>query len=258
MSTSKYCRLMHEGKPVWGQISDETIQILEGDLFGQFSIADHKVALIGTKLLPPVTPSKIVCVGLNYADHVRESQSSNVVPQEPVLFMKPLTSLIGPEETIVAPPQSQRVDYEGEIGVVIGACCKDLSPEEVAKNIFGVTCVNDVTARDLQKKDLQWTRGKGFDTFCPVGPYLVTGLDCKNLNVISRLNGETRQTSNSRYMIFSIAELISFINHIITLLPGDLIATGTPEGVGPMKNGDIIEVEVEGVGVLRNRVQRNG
>jgi 2-keto-4-pentenoate hydratase/2-oxohepta-3-ene-1,7-dioic acid hydratase in catechol pathway len=249
---------MHDAKPVWGLISDETIQILEGNLFGQFSITDHIVSLIGTKLLPPVTPTKIVCVGLNYADHVKESQSSNVVPQEPVLFMKPLTALIGPEETIVAPPQSQRVDYEGEIGVVIGARCKDLSPEEVEKHIFGVTCVNDVTARDLQKKDLQWTRGKGFDTFCPVGPYLVTGLDCKNLNVTSRLNGETRQTSNSRHMIFSIAELISYINHIMTLLPGDLIATGTPEGVGPMKNGDIIEVEVEGVGILRNRVQRNG
>ncbi|TFH57977.1 MAG: FAA hydrolase family protein, partial [Candidatus Zixiibacteriota bacterium] len=223
-----------------------------------FSITDHKVDLVGTKLLAPVTPSKIVCVGLNYADHVKESQSSNVVPKEPVLFMKPLTALIGPEETIVAPPQSQRVDYEGEIGVVIGARCKDLSPEEITKNIFGVTCVNDVTARDLQKKDLQWTRGKGFDTFCPAGPYLVTDLDYKNLNVTSRLNGETRQTSNSRNMIFSIAELIGFINNIMTLLPGDLIATGTPEGVGPMKNGDIIEVEVEGVGVLRNRVMRNG
>jgi 2-keto-4-pentenoate hydratase/2-oxohepta-3-ene-1,7-dioic acid hydratase in catechol pathway len=258
MSTRKYCRLMREGKPVWGLISDETIQILEGDLFGQFSLTDQKVALIGTKLLPPVTPSKIICVGLNYADHVKESQSSNVVPQEPVLFMKPLTALIGPEEVIVTPPQSQRVDYEGEIGVVIGARCKGLSPEEVTKNIFGVTCVNDVTARDLQKKDLQWTRGKGFDTFCPVGPYLVTGLDYKNLNVTSRLNGETRQTSSSRHMIFSIAELISFINDIMTLLPGDLIATGTPEGVGPMKSGDIVEVEVEGVGVLCNRVGRNG
>jgi 2-keto-4-pentenoate hydratase/2-oxohepta-3-ene-1,7-dioic acid hydratase in catechol pathway len=249
---------MHEGKPVWGLIGEEMIQILEGNLFGQFSITDRKVTLSGTKLLPPVTPSKIVCVGLNYVDHVKESQSSNVVPQEPVLFMKPPTALIGPEETIIAPPQSQRVDYEGEIGVVIGARCKNLSPEEVARNIFGVTCVNDVTARDLQKKDLQWTRGKGFDTFCPVGPYLVTGLDYKNLSVTSRLNGETRQTSNSRHMIFSIAELVSYINNIMTFLPGDLIATGTPEGVGPMKDGDVIEVEVEGVGVLRNRVKRNG
>jgi 2-keto-4-pentenoate hydratase/2-oxohepta-3-ene-1,7-dioic acid hydratase in catechol pathway len=258
MSTSKYCRLMHEGKSVWGLISEETIQILEGNLFDQFSITDRKVALIGSKLLPPVTPSKIVCVGLNYADHVKESQSSNVVPQEPVLFMKPLTALIGPEDKIISPPQSQRVDYEGEIGVVIGKRCKGLSPEEVAKNIFGVTCVNDVTARDLQKKDLQWTRGKGFDTFCPAGPYLVTGLDLMNLNVTSRLNGETRQSSNSRNMIFSITELISFINEIMTLLPGDLIATGTPEGVGPMKSGDVVEVEVEGVGILRNQVQRNG
>jgi 2-keto-4-pentenoate hydratase/2-oxohepta-3-ene-1,7-dioic acid hydratase in catechol pathway len=258
MSIKKYCRIMHGGKPVWGLVSSETIQIIEGDLFGQFAVTEDKIALVGTKLLAPVTPTKIVCVGLNYADHVKESQSSNVVPQEPVLFMKPLTALIGPEDTIVSPLQSQRVDYEGEIGVVIGARCKDLSSEEVSKKIFGITCVNDVTARDLQKKDLQWTRGKGFDTFCPAGPYLVTGLDYKNLSVASRLNGETRQTSNSRNMIFSIAELISFINCIMTLLPGDLIATGTPEGVGPMKNGDIVEVEVEGVGVLRNQVQRNG
>jgi 2-keto-4-pentenoate hydratase/2-oxohepta-3-ene-1,7-dioic acid hydratase in catechol pathway len=258
MSTEKYCRLVHGGKPVWGLVAGEMIQIIEGDLFGQFKATDQKTTLAGTKLLAPVTPTKIVCVGLNYADHVKESQSSNVVPQEPVLFMKPLTALIGPEDTIVSPLQSQRVDYEGEIGVVIGARCKDLSPEEVEKNIFGITCINDVTARDLQKKDLQWTRGKGFDTFCPAGPYLATGLDYKNLSVASRLNGETRQTSNSRNMIFSISELISFINHIMTLLPGDLIATGTPEGVGPMKNGDIVEVEVEGVGVLRNQVRRNG
>ncbi len=256
--TSKYCRVMFEGKAVWGQLSGDQIQVIDGDLFGEHRITDRKIQLAGARLLPPVTPTKIVCVGLNYVDHVKESQSSNVVPAEPVLFMKPLTALIGPDDEITYPPSSQRVDYEGEIGVVIKTRSKGLSPEEIQKNIFGVTCVNDVTARDLQKKDLQWTRGKGFDTFCPAGPYLVTGLDYTNLNVSSRLNGETRQSSNSRHMIFSIPQLISFINNIMTLQPGDLIVTGTPEGIGPMQDGDVAEVEVEGVGILRNKVERHG
>ena len=256
--SNKYCRILYEGKPIWGHLSAERIQVIEGDIFGEHRVTDKKVPLASAKLLPPVTPTKIICVGLNYIDHVKESQSSNVIPTEPVLFMKPLTAVIGPEETIVCPPSSQRVDYEGEIGVVMSSRCKDLAPEQIEQNIFGVTCVNDVTARDLQKKDLQWTRGKGFDTFCPVGPFLVTGLDYKNLEVSSRLNGETRQSSNSCHMIFAIPQLISFINQIMTLLPGDLIVTGTPEGVGPMQNGDVVEVEVNGIGVLRNRVRRDG
>lgn len=242
---SKYCRINHRGKPTWGVVQGNTIKVVDGDLFAEHRVLDETVSIESPRLLPPVVPSKIVCVGLNYEDHVKESQSSNVVPQEPVLFMKPTTALIGPEEIIVCPPSSQRVDFEGEIGVVLKSRCRDLSPEQIEQQIFGVTCVNDVTARDLQKKDLQWTRGKGFDTFCPVGPYLVSGLDYMNLSVTSRLNGEVRQSSNSNYMIFSIPKLISFINHIMTLLPGDLIVTGTPQGVGPMKDGDIIEIEVE-------------
>lgn len=252
----KYCRVMSENRPSWGVVVADRIEIIDGDLFGEHCPTGKSIPLATAKLLAPATPTKIVCVGLNYADHVKESQSSNVIPQEPVLFMKPLTALIGLDDTIISPRSSQRVDYEGEIGVVIGSRCSHLAPKEIASHIFGVTCVNDVTARDLQKKDLQWTRGKGFDTFCPAGPLLVTGLDYLNLNVTSRLNGETKQSSNSRNMIFTIPELISFINNIMALLPGDLIVTGTPEGVGAMQDGDVVEVEVEGVGILRNVVKR--
>ncbi len=250
--SEKYCRITYEGTPTWGLVDGDQILIIDGDLFGQHHVTNQKVPLSGSRLLAPVTPTKIVCVGLNYADHVKESQSANAIPEEPVTFMKPRTALIGPNDTILMPPASKRVDYEGEIGVVIARTCHKLSPEQVSENIFGVTCVNDVTARDLQKKDVQWTRGKGFDTFCPVGPFLVTGADYLKLNISSRLNGETRQSSNSRHMIFPIPQLISFMNHVMTLNPGDLIVTGTPEGVGPMTDGDIVEVEVEGIGILRN------
>ncbi len=250
--SKKFCRIAVDGKPTWGLVEGDQIVIIEGDLFSTHTVTKKTVPLAGARLLAPVTPTKIVCVGLNYADHVKESQSANAIPEEPVTFMKPLTALIGPEDTIRMPLASKRVDYEGEIGVVIAKTCRKLSPEQIAENIFGVTCVNDVTARDLQKKDVQWTRGKGFDTFCPVGPYLVTDLDYLSLNVSSRLNGETRQSSNSKNMIFAIPQLISFMNHVMTLNPGDLIVTGTPEGVGPMSDGATVEVEVEGIGILRN------
>lgn len=248
----KFCRIEFDGKPTWGKVDGDQIQIILGDLFGECELTPQSVPLAGTRLLAPVTPTKIVCVGLNYADHVKESQSANAIPEEPVTFMKPLTAIIGPEDTIRMPLASKRVDYEGEIGIVIAKTCRKLSPEQVRENIFGITCVNDVTARDLQKKDVQWTRGKGFDTFCPVGPFLVTGVDYLGLNVTSRLNGQTKQSSNSKHMIFPIPQLVSFMNHVMTLNPGDLIVTGTPEGVGPISDGDTVEVEVEGVGILRN------
>lgn len=250
--SKRYCRIAIDGQPTWGLVEGDQIVIIEGDIFSRYSVSKRIIPLAGTRLLAPVTPTKIVCVGLNYADHVKESQSANAIPEEPVTFMKPLTALVGPEDTIRMPLASRRVDYEGEIGIVIAKTCRKLSPEQVSNNIFGVTCVNDVTARDLQKKDVQWTRGKGFDSFCPVGPFLVTDVDYRNLDVTSRLNGETRQSSNSRHMIFPIPQLISFMNHVMTLNPGDLIVTGTPEGVGPMSDGDTVEVEVEGIGILRN------
>jgi len=252
--TEKYCRFKHQDEIHWGVVEEDQITLIHGKVPGEFEIINERVPLESVELLPPVEPNKIVCVGLNYAEHVKESQSADEVPAEPVLFMKPPTALLSPGMNIVRPEQAQRVDYEAEIGVVLGTRLHRASAQDVEKAIFGVTCVNDVTARDLQKKDTQWTRAKGFDTFCPVGPYLVTGLDYLKLKVESRLNGEVRQSSDSSYMIFPIPELISFMSHVMTLDVGDLIVTGTPKGIGPMVAGDSIEVEVEGVGVLKNGV----
>ena len=206
------------------------------------------------KLLAPVEPSKIVCIGLNYKEHVKESQSADKAPDEPVLFLKPPSSLIGPGARITYPEMAGRVDYEAELGVIIGRECKNAAAIEAEDYIFGFTCVNDVTARDLQKKDGQWTRGKGFDTFCPVGPWIVDRLKYEDLLVESYLNGQLRQSSKTSLLIFPIPELISFISKVMTLYPGDLISTGTPAGVGPMQPGDRIEVRIEGIGSLVNDV----
>ena len=198
------------------------------------------------------TPSKIVCVGRNYVDHAKEL--GNEVPKEPLLFLKAPTSLIGPGEPIVLPPQSRQVEYEAEIGVVIGNRISHAGVDEAEQAIDGYVCLNDVTARDLQRSDGQWTRAKGFDTFCPVGPRLAKGLNWKELEVVGRVNGVERQRAKATQMVFSIPAILSYISGIMTLLPGDLIATGTPAGVGPLAPGDIVEVEVTGVGVLRNPV----
>jgi 2-keto-4-pentenoate hydratase/2-oxohepta-3-ene-1,7-dioic acid hydratase in catechol pathway len=206
------------------------------------------------KLLAPVEPTKIVCVGLNYREHVKESQSATKEPDEPVLFLKPPSALIGPGEKIVYPEMAGRVDYEAELGIVIGKECRNIAPVEAEDYIFGFTCVNDVTARDLQKKDVQWTRAKGFDTFCPVGPWVVDNLKYEDILVESYLNGELRQSSRTSMMIFPAPTLISFISKVMTLYPGDLISTGTPAGIGPMKTGDRIEVKIEGIGSLVNDV----
>jgi 2-keto-4-pentenoate hydratase/2-oxohepta-3-ene-1,7-dioic acid hydratase in catechol pathway len=206
------------------------------------------------KLLAPVEPTKIVCVGLNYSEHVKESQSADKNPDEPVLFLKPPSALLGPGERIVYPEMSARVDYEAELGIVMGKECRNVAEVEAEDYIFGCTCLNDVTARDLQKKDIQWTRGKGFDTFCPVGPWVVDNIKYEDLLVESYLNGELRQSARTSTMIFPVTKLISFISKIMTLYPGDLIATGTPAGVGPMNVGDRIEIRIEGIGSLVNDV----
>lgn len=206
------------------------------------------------KLLSPVEPTKIVCVGLNYREHVKESQSATKEPDEPVLFIKPSSSLLGPGGRIIYPDMAERVDYEAELGVVIGKECRQVAAVEAEDYIFGFTCVNDVTARDLQKKDVQWTRAKGFDTFCPVGPWVVDGLKYEDLLVESYLNGELRQSSRTSMMIFPVPVLVSFISKVMTLYPGDLISTGTPAGIGPMKVGDRIEIRIEGIGSLVNDV----
>jgi 2-keto-4-pentenoate hydratase/2-oxohepta-3-ene-1,7-dioic acid hydratase in catechol pathway len=201
----------------------------------------------------PVSPSKIICVGRNYVAHAREL--GNEVPAEPMIFLKPPSALLEPEGEIVLPPQSQQVEFEGEIGVVLLERLRDASPEQAARTRLGFTCVNDVTARDLQKTDGQWGRAKGFDTFCPVGPAVVEGLDWRTLSVTTRLNGEVKQQGSTSEMAYSIPVILAFISSVMTLEPGDLVATGTPAGVGRLTAGDLVEVEVSGVGVLRNRVR---
>lgn len=197
-------------------------------------------------------PTKIVLVGLNYRDHAKELGMP--LPAEPILFMKPVTALIGPEESIIYPSQATRVDYEAELAVIVKDVCKDIEPEEVIEHVEGFTCLNDVTARDIQKRDVQWTRAKSFDTFCPIGPEIVTNVEPNNLKIQSFLNGELRQDSNTANFIFSMEELVSFISHVMTLTPGDIIATGTPGGIGAMNRGDTIEIRIEGIGTLRNYV----
>lgn len=197
-------------------------------------------------------PSKIVAVGVNYRAHAREMGKS--APAEPVLFLKPPSALIGPEEPIALPAGYERIDHEAELGVVVGARARDVSPRDALAIAAGVTCVNDVTVRDLQARDGQWARAKGFDTFCPIGPRVVGGLDVSDLRVQSRVGGEIRQDSTTAEMIASVPELIAFVSSIMTLFPGDIIATGTPAGVGPITAGDRVEIEIEGIGSLANPV----
>jgi 2-keto-4-pentenoate hydratase/2-oxohepta-3-ene-1,7-dioic acid hydratase in catechol pathway len=205
------------------------------------------------KLLAPVAPSKIVCVGRNYREHAAEL--GNKMPEEPLLFLKAPSAVIGSGDCIELPPQSQQVEHEGELGVVISRVAKKLSEDDDPLSyVFGYTCINDVTARDLQRKDVQFTRAKSFDTFCPVGPFIVDGLDPLNLFVTTRVNGTVKQSGRTADMAFSVPFLIRYISNIMTLYPGDLIATGTPAGVSPMKDGDTVEVEIEGIGTLRNTV----
>ena len=198
-------------------------------------------------------PTKIVCVGLNYRDHAKEMNAP--LPKEPVLFLKPLTTLIGPEEDIIYPEMSDRVDYEAELAIIIKDKIKNIEETEAMGHIEGFTCLNDVTARDLQKKDGQWTRAKSFDTFCPVGPKIVKGIDPNNVKIQSFLNGELKQDSSTSNFIFKVEKLVSFISKVMTLMPGDIIATGTPAGIGPMKKKDRIEVKIEGIGSLVNYVK---
>ena len=256
----KICRFIdpETQRPRFGVIEGEGVFALRGDLSDTpLSVEDSSpvVALADARLLAPVAPSKIVCVGRNYKEHAAEL--GNAMPSEPLLFLKPPSAVVGDGEAIELPPQSQRVEHEGELGVVIGRRARRLADEEDPLSyVLGYTCLNDVTARDLQRKDVQFTRGKSFDTFCPVGPFIVTGLDPSDLSVETRVNGEVRQSGRTSAMAFPVHEIIRYISHAMTLEPGDLIATGTPAGVGPLLEGDVCEVSVEGVGVLRNTVRR--
>jgi len=239
---------------------DGTYGALEGDTLVPLGAAPwydaqqngEPRALDSVKLLAPLQPSKIVCIGLNYHAHVAASQSANEAPEYPLIFLKPPSAIIGPGDKIVHPPQSERVDYEAELGVVIGRTARHVTREEADDYIFGFTCVNDVTARDLQKKDGQWSRAKGFDTFCPVGPWIVEALNYRDVLVEGIHNGEIKQAGRTSLMIFDIPFLVSYISSVMTLYPGDLISTGTTSGIAPMKRGDRIVVRVEGIGSLEN------
>jgi 2-keto-4-pentenoate hydratase/2-oxohepta-3-ene-1,7-dioic acid hydratase in catechol pathway len=240
------------GRTAYGILDREEIVELEGDLFVPSRPLASRHALSSVKLLAPCSPSKIIAVGLNYQDHAKELglPTSN----SPIIFLKPPTTIIGPGEVITYPAKSAQVDYEAELGVVIRDHLRNVRPDEARGHVLGYTCANDVTARDLQKKDVQWTRAKSFDTFCPIGPWIETELDPDDLLIESYLNGVRRQSSRTSQFIFKVNHLISFISGIMTLYPGDLIITGTPPGVGPMKPGDEIEVRIEGIGSLKNRV----
>jgi 2-keto-4-pentenoate hydratase/2-oxohepta-3-ene-1,7-dioic acid hydratase in catechol pathway len=262
----KYCRFQRDGQAYYGLVEsvagrDSILRILltppeqaGGDIESLRTRRIEPLALEDATLLAPVQPSKIICVGRNYREHAAEL--GNEVPQEPLLFFKPLSSLLPPGGTILRPKASGRTDYEGELGVVIAKRCHKVADgEDTRPYILGYTCVNDFTARDLQNKDGQWTRAKGFDTFCPVGPVVTGGLDpWAGIQLETRVNGDVRQSGNTRDFIFSLGVIVRYISQIMTLEPGDLIATGTPKGVGPVVAGDNIEVSIEGIGQLRNSV----
>ena len=253
----KFIRYHYQGKEEYGLLeSEDRIRRISGDPFSGYQPAGGWVSLADIKILPPCRPSKIIALGLNYRDHAREFNLE--LPSEPLIFMKPPSAVIAANEKIMVPAMSRQVDYEAELAVVIGRTCRNVSRDEAFAYILGYVCLNDVTARDLQTKDGQWTRAKSFDTFCPIGPCLVTEIDSGDLAVQSFLNGELRQSSRTSQLIFSVPELVGFISRVMTLYPGDIISTGTPSGVGPMKAGDTIEIRVEKVGRLINTVAAEG
>ena len=249
----KLVRFQVDGRTACGILHGEEVKELEGDFFGPLATRSPGHARAGVRLLAPCSPSKVVAVGLNYRDHAREMGLT--VPDTPIIFLKPPTTVIGPGDIIRFPGMSSQVDYEAELGIVIKDRIKDIRPEEVRRHILGYTCANDVTARDLQKKDGQWTRAKSFDTFCPVGPWIETDLEPDDLLVEAFLNGARRQSSRTSQFIFTADHLVSFISQVMTLYAGDLVITGTPAGIGPMNPGDEIEVRIEGIGSLKNMVK---
>jgi 2-keto-4-pentenoate hydratase/2-oxohepta-3-ene-1,7-dioic acid hydratase in catechol pathway len=230
------------------------VRVLQGTFFEDPLPTGEEIPLDDVRLLAPVLPSKLVCVGKNYAAHAAEFDQS--VPEEPLIFLKPSTAVIGPGEPIQLLPVSKRVDYEGELAVVIGRISRNVRAEDAYKVILGYTCANDVTLRDLQRMDDQWARAKGFDGSCPLGPWIETDLDPNDARLETRVNGDVRQNGRTIDMVYGVATLIEYITSFMTLLPGDALLTGTPEGVGKLEPGDVVEVEVEGVGTLRNEVAR--
>lgn len=255
MNGIRTIRFERDGRPAWGRLdaAGRVVSLSDAPWQGGVEVGDAG-ALEGLELLAPAAPSKIVCVGRNYAAHAREL--GNALPEEPLLFLKPPSAVIGPGAAIATPPGVEDLQHEAELALVIGRRCKDIAAEEVPGVVFGFTCLNDVTARDIQRKEKHLTRSKSFDTFCPVGPWIVEGWrDPSGLAVRCRVGDELRQDGNTRDMVFSVQALVSFISRIMTLEPGDIIATGTPSGVGPLRPGERVEVEIEGIGTLANPVR---
>jgi 2-keto-4-pentenoate hydratase/2-oxohepta-3-ene-1,7-dioic acid hydratase in catechol pathway len=248
----KLVRFLYQNRARYGALADDHVQLLDGDPFSDFQLSGVSMNKDKVPLLPPAAPSKVVAIGLNYRDHARELGME--VPREPVLFLKPPSALIGPGSVIVCPASSRQIDFEAELAVVIKKTAAHVSEGEAADYILGYTCANDVTARDLQKIDGQWSRAKGFDTFCPLGPHIETDLDPADLKIRLKLNGGIKQDSSTGQMVHNVFQLVSFVSGVMTLLPGDVILTGTPPGVGQIAAGDSVEVVIEGIGRLQNSV----
>ena len=248
----KIARFNFKDEVRFGVVEDSTIKLLVGEPFAGLEFSGDSVSLSEVKLLAPVNPSKIICIGLNYSAHAAEI--SQDLQDEPLMFFKPSSSIIATGETIVLPAQSGQIELEVELAIVIGKKAKDISKAEVNEHILGFTIGNDVTARDLQFSDLQWARSKGFDTFCPLGPWIETEFNHQGIHLESRVNGEMRQTASTRDMIFDVETIVSYVSQNVTLLPGDVILTGSPAGISKISSGDLVECEIEGIGILSNPV----
>lgn len=246
------CRVALDDELHYGVIKDGAVALLSSHPFGPFEPDGRVLPLADVRLVAPVLPSKVVAVAKNYADHAKEMGGE--VPAAPMIFLKPSTSVVGPGEPILLPWQSEQVEHEAELAVVIGRLCRDVPEERVPEVILGYTCANDVTARDLQRTDGQWGRAKGFDSFCPIGPWIETDLDAEDASIECRVNGEVRQSGSTADMVRDVAELVAWVSSVMTLLPGDVILTGTPAGVGPLTAGDSVSVTIDGIGTLTNPV----
>ncbi len=238
----------------WGIVSEDKVEIITPSPFNGYRSTGEKISLQEVELIPPVNPGKIICVGLNYRDHAREIEMD--IPRTPLIFLKAPSSVTGPDTEIIKPNECVQMDFEGELAAIVGKPVKKISSREASDCLLGYTCFNDVTARDIQRKESQWSRAKSYDTFSPLGPFIVSDIDPGSLGVRLFLNGHIKQNSNTRNMIFSVDEIVSFISKIMTLYPGDVIATGTPPGVGPMEPGDRVKIEIEKIGNLENTVRK--
>ncbi|MEP7055853.1 MAG: fumarylacetoacetate hydrolase family protein [Actinomycetota bacterium] len=252
----RIARFSADGEVGFAVVEGDEIAVIDTHPFGDVTFTGVRRPLAGVRLLAPIIPSKIVAMGRNYADHAREMGSEP--PASPIIFMKPSTSVVGPRDAILRPAAVGQLDFEGELAVVIGRLARNVPAERALEVVLGYTCANDVTARDQQRADVQFTRAKGYDTFCPLGPWIETDLDPSDLSVTTSLNGELRQKGRTSELVHSVPDVIAFISGVMTLLPGDVILTGTPAGVGPMVAGDEISVSVEGIGTLTNLVVNRG